>query len=246
MIATSSLYPCGTGQYPYRYFIWFLLLSCQLILPSITSAQQAGSQPVDPVEIARKLQNTYENAANMEADFTQTTSMQFSNRVRNGAGTLIFMKPGRMRWDYTKPDHQVLISDGKSISMYFEKSNQMIISDARDYLQSDVTYSFFTGSGDIIKDFDTVVPELKNEDESSYLIKLVPRSPHPQVAYMYAWVNRKTYLLSHLQIIDHFDTVTDLVFNNMRIDSNSYGGRGISENLFYFTPPEGTEIIKQY
>jgi len=246
MILTLSLFPSGSGRNSYRYFIWFLLISCQLILPASTSAQEAENKTIDPVEIARRLQNTYENAANMVADFDQRTSMQFSNRIRKGAGTLIFMKPGRMRWDYTKPDHQVLISDGKSISMYFEKSNQMIISNARDYLQSDVTYSFFTGSGDIIKDFDTVAPEVKNEDESSYYIKLIPRSPHPQVAYMYAWVNKKTFLLNHLQIVDHFDTVTDLFFYNMRIDSNSYGGRRISENLFYFTPPDGTEIIRQY
>jgi outer membrane lipoprotein carrier protein len=215
------------------------------MLPSVTLAQLTPEQPAKPTEIALRLQSTYEHAANMVADFDQTTSMQFSNRVRKGTGTLIFMKPGRMRWDYVKPDHQILISDGKSVSMYFEKSNQMVISDARDYLQSDVTYSFFTGSGDILKDFDTVAPEFQNEADNSYLIKLIPRSPHPQVAYMYAWVSKDTFLLKHLQIVDHFDTVTDLFFYNMQIDANSYDGHPVSEDLFYFTPPDGTEIIRQ-
>ena len=52
--------------------------------------------------------------------------MQFSERVRQGSGSMIFLKPGHMRWDYTAPDHQVLVSDGESITMYFEKNNQMI------------------------------------------------------------------------------------------------------------------------
>ena len=96
--------------------------------------------------------------------------------VRQGSGSMIFLKPGHMRWDYIAPDHQVLISDGESITMYFEKSNQMIISNARDYLQSDVTYSFFSGTGDILKDFDIDEPDFKNvRGEFS------PYQAHPQI-----------------------------------------------------------------
>ena len=159
---------------------------------------------------------------------------------------MIFLRPGRVRWDYITPDHQVLISDGESISMYFEKSNQMIISNARDYLQSDVTYSFFAGTGDILKDFNIAEPDFENTGENSYLIKLIPKSTHPSVAYIHAWIDDETFLLEHLQIVDHFDTVTDLFFKNIHINSNSYGDREITKDIFSFTPPANTEIIKQY
>jgi outer membrane lipoprotein carrier protein len=159
---------------------------------------------------------------------------------------MIFLKPGRMRWDYITPDHQVLASDGESISMYFEKSNQMIISDARDYLQSDVTYSFFAGTGDILKDFDITEPDFENMTDNSHLLKMIPKSMHPQVSFIHAWIDAETFLLEHLRIVDHFDTVTDLFFKDIQIDSNSYGGREITKNLFSFIPPANTEIIKQY
>jgi outer membrane lipoprotein carrier protein len=219
----------------------FLLLPVLFLLP-----QQIVAQELDSVEIAQKLQNTYEKAANLVAEFNQTTSMKFSGRVREGSGSMIFLRPGRLRWDYITPDHQVLISDGESISMYFEKSNQMITSDARDYLQSDVTYSFFAGTGDILKDFDIVEPDFENTIEDSHLIKLIPKSTHPHVADIHAWITDGTFLLEHLQIVDHLDTVTDLFFKNVHIDSNSYGGREITKSLFSFTPPANTEIIKQY
>lgn len=228
---------------PRHLFLIFtlLLLSGLFLLPPQTAAQSINS-----VEIAQKLQSTYENATNLVADFNQTTSMKFSGRVRQGSGSMIFLKPGRMRWDYITPDHQVLVSDGESISMYFEKSNQMIMSNAKDYLQSDVTYSLFTGTGDILKDFDIVEPDFENDLEGSHLIKLIPKSTHPHVSFIHAWISTGTFLLEHLQIVDHFDTVTDLYFESVQIDSDSYDGREITKNLFFYTPPADTEIIKQY
>jgi outer membrane lipoprotein carrier protein len=150
-----------------------------------------------------------------------------------------------LRWDYSDPDHQVIISDGASILMYFEKSNQMIVSNAKDYLQSDVTYSFFTGTGNIQKDFTVAVPDFENTEENSFLIKLTPKASHPHVSYIHAWVDKENYLLSHLRIIDHFDTVTDLFFTNVQRDAENYKGKKITEQLFSFSPPENTEIIRQ-
>ena len=209
-------------------------------------ALPAKAQTMAALEVAQKLQNTYEKAANLAADFSQTTTTKFSSRVRQGSGTMVFSKPGRMRWDYRTPDYQVLISDGETISMYFEKNNQMIVSKAKDYLQSDVTYSFFAGSGNILKDFDVNEPDSFMQKENLYLIKMTPKSLHPHVSSLHVWVSRDTFLIRHMQIIDHFDTVTDLYFDNIRIDTDYYGSRKIEENLFFFSPPAGTEIIKQF
>jgi len=218
----------------------FLLIIAILLMPSLATAQQP-----DLLEVAQRLQNTYEKALNLIADFEQTTAMKLSSRVRQGSGTMIFLKPGRMRWDYKTPERQVLISDGETISMYFEKSRQMILSNAKDYLQSDVTYSFFAGTGDILRDFHISEPDFANNEENSLLLKLIPKASHPQVSSMHAWVTQDSFLITHLQIIDHFDTVTDLLFYNIQIDSNNYGSREITEELFNFMPPAGTEIIEQ-
>jgi outer membrane lipoprotein carrier protein len=221
---------------------YFLLLLFVLLIPALVKAQE-----MDSLEIAQKLQSTYEKALNLVADFKQTTAMKFSSRVRQGSGTMIFRKPGRMRWDYRSPDYQVLISDGETISMYFEKCNQMIVSNAREYLQSDVTYSFFAGTGDILKDFDVSDPDLVTDSmDNSFLIKLTPRSSHPHVSSIHAWISHDSFLITHLQIVDHFETVTDLFFFNILINADHYDSREIKEDLFLFIPPADTEIIEQY
>jgi outer membrane lipoprotein carrier protein len=226
-----------------HYFQAFLHLPLLISLLLVPTAVKA--QAIDALEVAQKLQETYEKAANLVADFKQTTTMKFSSRVRQGSGTMIFSKPGRMRWDYSTPDYQVLISDGVTISMYFEKSKQMIISNAKEYLQSDVTYSFFAGTGDILKDFDVSDPDPGYNLENTYLIKLIPKSSHPHVSSIHAWIAYDSFLITHLQIVDHFETVTDLFFDNIKIDTDHYGSREIKEDLFSFIPPIDTEIIEQ-
>jgi len=217
-----------------------LLFIALLLIPTL-----ALGQTMDALQVAQKLQSTYENATNLVAEFKQTTAMKFNSRVRQGTGTMLFRKPGRMRWDYITPDYQVLTSDGETISMYFEKNNQMIVSNAKDYLQSDVTYSFFAGTGDILRDFDISEPDFTDNLENSYLIKFIPKSSHPHVSSIHAWITQDTFLITHLQIVDHFETVTDLFFDNIQINSNQYGSRAIKEDLFLFIPPADTEIIEQ-
>lgn len=235
----SSGYPSYT--FCRRICTYLLLLAALLLVPHM-----AGGQTTDQLEIVQKLQDTYERASNVTADFRQTTAMKFSPRVRGGSGTMIFSKPGRMRWDYRTPDYQVLVSDGETISMYFAKNRQMIVSSAQEYLQSDVTYSFFAGTGNILQDFDIEAPDIANSTENAFLIKLTPKSAHPHVATIHAWISHDTYLIKHLQIVDHFDTVTDLFFDNIRINTDRYDGRPITDDLFHFTPPADTEIIEQH
>lgn len=217
-----------------------ILLSALLVIPTLTAAEA-----MDLLEVAQKLQNTYEKATSVVADFNQTTAMKFSSRIRQASGTMVFRKPGRMRWDYLTPDYQVLISDGETISMYFAKSNQMIVSNAQEYLQSDVTYSFFAGTGNILRDFDVSAPDFPNSMENSYLIKLTPKASHPHVSSIHVWISHDSYLIKHLQIVDHFETVTDLFFDNIQIDSNRYSAGEIKDDLFFFMPPANTEIIEQ-
>ena len=232
----SSLYSAST------LFAAILLL----LLSVLWAPSPAKAAVMEPSDIVQKIQVTYERAKTLSADFKQSTAMQLSSRVKQGSGSMVFLKPGHMRWDYSAPDQQVLISDGETISMYFAQSKQMIVTAAKEFLQSDVTYSFFSGTGDIIKDFDIQDPDLPNKDtENSYLIKLSPMKAHPHVAYMHAWIAKHTFLINRLQIVDHFNTVTDLFFSNIHIDFSTYNGQKIDDDLFFFTPPAGTEIIEQ-
>ncbi|MBU0728380.1 MAG: outer membrane lipoprotein carrier protein LolA [Proteobacteria bacterium] len=204
-----------------------------------------------PLEIAGSLQKAYEKTRSISADFDQKTTVTMTGRDRHGAGKLVILKPGQMRWDYLTPDKQVIICDGETITMYFEKNRQLIAGSAREYISSDVTYSFFTGTGDIIRDFEVSAPDediltLESSHgidqkilpaDDTYVIKLIPRKPHPQVDYIHAWVQKDSFLISRLQIVDLFGSITDLTFTHIKTNIP------VDAGYFNFAPPPDTEII---
>jgi len=216
----------------------FLLFALALLSPLFLCHSVVAAE-LTPLAIAQKIQETYAKTQTLRADFQQTTSSRMSTRERLGSGTMVLAKPGLMRWDYSEPDQQVFVCDGEKISMYFAKERQMMITPAKDYLESDVTYSFFTGKGDIQRDFVVAGPEEEDivEAKAAYELKLTPKQGHPQIDYINLWVDRETFLLNRLKVTDKFGTVTDLVFSKVVTNQEA------PATTFHFTPPEGTEII---
>ena len=210
--------------------VLFLLLLCPV--------QVIADDLPKPSLIAERLQQEYESTSSMVADFKQTARVAMSSRVKHGAGRLVILKPGKIRWDYTSPDQQVLVADGQKVSMYFSQSEQMIVQTVGQYLDSDVTYSFFAGTGNILKDFNIFPPD-REATGNELAIRLVPKVDHPQVDYLHIWVDATTFLIKRLEIVDQFGSVTDLVFTNIVYN------QVIAPEIFSFTPPAGTEIIEQ-
>ncbi len=199
-----------------------------------------ASKP-SPREIAGHLQKIYQQTRTMAADFTQVAANVSGRHKRYGAGYLRLLKPGRMRWDYTKPGQQVMVCDGKTISLYFASQKQMIVTAAKQYLEADVIYSFFAGTGDILRDFEVRKPDSADLDKMAgdYQIKIIPRHSHPQIDYINIWVDTKTFLLKRIKVTDKFGSQTDISFSNIRRNIK------LDSSIFHFTPPAGTEIIKQ-
>ena len=202
------------------------------------AAESDSLTPPTPLEIARRLQEVYDRVDGFKADFTQVTTVPMSRRRREGAGTVSFVKPHKMRWEYLSPDYQVMVGDGREVRLYFSASGQMMIRDVDDYLDSDVTYAFFAGSGDIVRDF--VVGESPagldiRPDQS--LLRLTPRELHPQVDYLDLVVGENPFFIRRMEIVDHFGSVTTLSFTNIELNPD------LPTDFHRFEPPPDTEIL---
>jgi outer membrane lipoprotein carrier protein len=218
-----------------------MLINRMILLVMVLLLWRPGceaSAALSPEDVAKKLQQTYEKTSSFQADFSQSTSLQQSRRQRQGEGTMVIAKPGLMRWDYRKPDRQVFICDGTTMSMYFAKTAQMMVVSAREYLQSDVTYAFFVGTGDILRDFEPRFPKADYKGGESPTLQLFPRLEHGQVEHLDVWLDERS-LVKRLKIIDHFGSVTELNFTSLRLN------QPVDREVFKFTPPAGTEIVKQ-
>ncbi len=228
-----------------------LALSALLVifLAGFSGIAHGGEE--SPADIGARLQANYNRIRSLTFDFTQQTSGQLTGRGGSGSGQAYFLKTGKtskMLWNYNEPDKQVILSDGTTLSMYFAKLKQMIITPA-DSLQQDITYSFFSGAGNLENDFRILPPDpevgMTDTDKSSFkIIQLIPNKPRSQVSTIHVWVTADS-LIQRMEIRDSFDTVTILNFSNIKVDSLVDEKAQVLKSLFSFTPPEGTEIIHQ-
>ncbi|BCO09850.1 hypothetical protein GF1_22260 [Desulfolithobacter dissulfuricans] len=229
----------------YRFFLLLLLV----VVPLSTTALGAPSTKNDAVRDARALQERYQRLTSLCFDFTQIT--RTGGRERYGRGEAVFLRPAGhksvMRWDYLQPDRQVIVSDGQTLSIYTEKDKQMIVTPAS-ALESDITYGFFAGTRNLLDDFNALPPDTRYVSSlpgpALRSIRLVPRRPHPQIKEVQIWFDRD-HLIHRIIIEDHFDTVTELTFANIRTDELRPDDTEALQQIIHLSIPPDTEIITQ-
>jgi outer membrane lipoprotein carrier protein len=231
-----------------------VLFPSLLLLVLITLLHPTAANAADPIEypedVASRLQARYDTMHSLSFSFFQDIQGEMSGRPRQGSGRAFFVKKdgkARMRWDYTAPEQQVLISDGETFSMYFAHLKQQIISPAA-ALDSDLTYAVFTGKGMIKKDFH-IRPADEDEqstNENDYkVIKIIPKTQQSQVQDIHLYVTGNS-LIRRIKLRDHFGTMTVLNLSDIEVDGVENGKSSAEiDALFAFTPPAGTEIIRQ-
>jgi outer membrane lipoprotein-sorting protein len=197
-----------------------------------------------------KIQQLYRSLTSFSFDFRQTT--RSGARDRHGAGSSVFYRheashPGIMRWNYAAPDVQIIVNDGKKLSMYTQKDKQLIVSSAAE-LESDITYSFFTGNRNLLDDFSLKAADNRFTANSLgadvQVVQLVPKKPHGQIKAVHCWFDSKS-MIRKLVMEDHFDTLTELEFSNIKFNTLPAGSAKVTEELVRLDMPPGTEVVRQ-
>ncbi len=228
-------------------FIRLLPALLLIALLSVPGTLRAATSTPTPESIVAHLQQKYDALKSLSFTFHQRSEGQMSGRPRSGSGRAYFYKNGatsRMRWNYNAPDKQVLISDGTTMSMYFAGLNQMIVTPVKD-LDSDLTFAFFSGGSKIGDKFRILPPESQYADDApTQVVKLIPRQAQSQVQDIHLWVDANS-LIRRIEIRDQFDTITVLNLSDIKENFLSGASRDEIGQLFSFTPPKGTEIIRR-
>ncbi len=231
----------------HKLFLLFITLLSSLIIFSLQASAKIDADE-SPETTAARIQVRIDKIQSLSFNFYQQTRGELTGRPRKGSGKAVFFKKdgnSRMRWDYSNPDKQVLVSDGAVFSMYFDDLKQMIVTPAEN-IENDLTYSFFTGRGNLNNDFHILPPdeETGTNTVEFKIIKLVPKQPHSQVQDIHVWVT-ETSLIQRMNIRDLFGTITVLNFSDIQVDSLVGTDEKTLQSLFSFIPPKDTEIIEQ-
>ena len=218
------------------------------LLGFLLSEAEASGQKVIEQQI-EEIQAKYRDLSSLSFDFNQLT--RSGGRDREGAGNAVFYRPdgkaGVMRWNYTKPDTQIILNDSKKLTIYTKEDNQMIVTSANE-LESDITYAFFTGKRNLLDDFNALPPgdrfTFSEAGQAIVAVQLVPKEPHAQIKNVHLWFD-EDHLIKRLVMEDHFDSITELSFTNIKLNPLPPDSRKTLADLLKLDLPAGTEVISQ-
>lgn len=196
----------------------------------------AGVQPPPPAEdVAATLQRKYDTIRDFTADFTQVYVGGVLKRRATESGTVAIKKPGKMRWDYERPEKKVFVSDGRRMYLYLPLDKQVTVSPVPSEDQATSAVLFLMGKGNLTRDFTVNYGE--GGTPETYVLRLEPRVREAEYDWLQLTVDRKSLQIKELTAGDAQGGLSTFRFANFKENV------GLADKTFVFTVPKGTDVI---
>lgn len=214
----------------------FVLAGALLASPA---ARASGPQTGACAEaLAARVQSRYESVRDLRARFEQRTRRvslgHGESRALLGRGTVVFAKPGRMRWTYEAPEPSVVVSDGESLWIYDPVAGEAQHLTLGAGFLSGAAIQFLLGRGNLLREFK--VSSGPCEEVPTRLV-LSPREDAPYER-LEVRADPKTGEISETLVADLLGNVTRVQFQEVRTNSDP------DPSLFRFDPPEGVRVLE--
>jgi outer membrane lipoprotein carrier protein len=191
---------------------------------------------LDGKEIARRVQERYDATEDFVADVTQEMTVASLGKTMVSNGTVAFKKPGRMRWEFSDTEKQVIVADGETLWFYRPEEQQVFKAAFDNAFRSTTPISFLTGVGKIGDDFNVEL-DGESEDGEQYILKLVPKTADPDVGQLRLFVTQDSADIHGAEVRDPLGNVSTLRFRNVRRNV------GLKDDRFVFEIPPNVDII---
>lgn len=189
---------------------------------------------IDLSAVLKGVENRYNNVKTLQLDFEQTYVA--SNRARRiESGQLFLRKPGRMRWEYQKPDGKLFVSNGKDYWFYSplaRRAEKMKLKEAED-MQAPL--AFLLGRLDFHRDFGKFI---MRPDGERARITAEPKNPNKAPYREVTFVVNKSFGVEQLSVVGQDSSTMDFRFRNeVRNPSQQ-------ESMYEFVAPPGVEVVQ--
>ena len=199
----------------------------------------ASAVPAQTLEdVVRDLETAYGSMTDLRAEFTQTAFNKSLNQTIPAQGTVYLKKGGKLRWEYTEPTPQEIVSDGKQLWVYTPSLNQVNVGDAPEALAGPAG-SFLAGLGRLRAEFSVrfLNPAQPTDAEGNWVLDLEPKQPLPTLARLILSVDAKTWAVRKAVVYDQFENTVTMHLTKVAINSS------LPDRLFTFVVPKGVATV---
>ena len=163
-------------------------------------------------------------------EFAQQVYDKTGKLVQDSKGSFAFLRPGRFRWTYAKPQ-QVIVGDGERVWIHDVDLNQVTVRRATRVLGA-TPAALLAGAADLDKGF--VLTEAGQKDGLEWL-EAKPREK--ESGFDRIRLGLSVSGVEAMELVDHFGQTTVLRFSNMERNPQFDPG------TFRFTPPKGVDVL---
>jgi outer membrane lipoprotein carrier protein len=199
------------------------------------NAQTADNQTK---QLVAALQMRYGKIAGLKADFQQVYNDPAGRRLRE-QGQLWLKRPGKMRWEYQKPEEKQFLSDGKKVYFYVPADRQVTITPIKENDDPRLPFIFLLGQINLGRYFKMI--KMSPEPPTvagNVVLEFMPKKVTNTLRTLYAEINPQSLQLQRLVLINGANARSDFVLSNIQENVT------LADDLFTFTVPTGVTVLQ--
>lgn len=181
-------------------------------------------------ELLARVERRNAQVRDLEARFTQSYRSGALGRELVETGVLKLKRPGRMRWEYQKPEPKLFVSDGRTWYFYVPSERQVVVKEQAGDRRAP---ALLLAGGSIAEQF---APALEVGVAGRPRLRLRPRAADPDIDRVYVDLDASDRITG-LEVHDVQGNISRFRFEELREN------RGLADELFRFRVPQGVEVI---
>ncbi len=195
-------------------------------------------------EVARAVQKTFEGAEQFSARFSISTKE--GGRVKNMSGRLYYQKPGKIRYEFSQPAGNLIVSDGRIMWFYIRRLNavgkQELTLKKKNASNRDVfTADPSSGLKRLFRKyhyrFDTPEQPRKFNDGTFFVLDMEQREKIGGYERIRLFVDSESYLVRRAEASDGYGKQTSISFSDINTS------RKLEGKLFQYQPDDGVRVV---
>jgi len=220
-----------------KILIWVLFWSAvPLLLPAqLQLTGLAAESDLTLEQILDRMEKHYAGNS-FKAEFIQEATVKALEITDFASGKMFVRYPGKMRWEYEKPEKQIIITDGIKLWIYRPAENQLMTGSAPAFFSDGKGASFLSDISLIRKKFNISLAESK--EDFFYELKLKPLEKTLDVTDITLSVTKTSFTVVRIVTYNSYgdENRIELLNNKFQVD--------LKDSLFSFEAPEGTDILE--
>lgn len=206
--------------------IWNGILAFSLVFGQLVS-----SMPAFGSEAIQRLEKFISEVDSFEGQFIQTVFDENGEVVQDSNGDVALDKPGKFRWQYTRPHPQLILADGEYLWIYDEELLQAIAKPASEAL-GNAPIMLLTNIRPLSEDFK--IMDAPTRDGLDW-VELIPLAQDTEFHRILIGLDENG--VQKMELHDYFSQRTVIEFVNLMTNVT------FPSDKFTFNAPEGVDVV---